>query len=343
MKKSRYMLMAAAAVSLICSAAAFASSDAPRKYLTLAVVAEPFESKEPGDLIAKYAPFAKALSARGAKEVRVLPVATLDALEAGMKSGKYDFVTTGAADVPARAVRDYGYRPVMKGRSDGAMLFIVGAEASIPSLFGMTGQQLGLPAEASYATRVAMAALAEKGVTLKDVKFSFHKDPSVIGYAVRTGMRDVGAVMAESIPGQDWEKKGGKIIYRGRGLPSQPFVASKAVSEADVAKVRELAVALGSSAEGLAILKAAGLPVMAATDDSKVLTELLAYLDTGINVAKGASPMPAMATAFKSNGAGVFQSRERRVIIPNVATKTPAAETQNTASAGGARANLSLR
>jgi hypothetical protein len=82
---------------------------------------------------------------------------------------------------------------------------------------------------------------------------------------------------------------------------------------------------------------------MAATDDSKFLTEILAYLDTGINVAQGAAPMPTMATAFKSNGAGAFQSRERRVIIPNVATKTPSAETQNTASVGGARANSSLR
>jgi hypothetical protein len=31
------------------------------------------------------------------------------------------------------------------------------------------------------------------------------------------------------------------------------------------------------------------------------------------------------------------------LLIPNVATKTPSAETQNTASVGGARANSSLR
>ena len=223
------------------------------------------------------------------------------------------------ADYPARGVRDYGYRALMKGKGTGSIVFIADKNSDMKTLTDIVGRRIGVPEETAYAAKVAMVALAEQKVMLKDTKFTYHKEQEVIGYAVGAGMMDAGAVMTYSKVGREWEKNGGKVIYRGRNLPFQPFIASGKVSSTDAERVRARAIALSENLEGQAILKAAGLPAMEKLDDPRVLTDLLAYLDSGKTVTAGAKPQETMASILASNvSVGAAPPlRTQAVIIPN--------------------------
>jgi ABC-type phosphate/phosphonate transport system substrate-binding protein len=330
MKKSKFFLIATAVTALMGCSLAQAAADAPRKYLTLAVSEGTSGLRDPAALIDKYAPFANALSGKGEREVRITPVVSFKELDAGMKSGEYDFVLARPADYPARGVRDYGYRALMKGKGSGSIIFIADKKSDMKTASDMVGRRIGIPEETSYAAKVVMAALAEQKILLKDTKFTYHKEQEVIGYAVGVGMMDAGAVMTYSKTGREWEKNGGKVIYRGRNLPFQPFIASNKVSGADAERVRARAIALGETPEGQAILKAAGMPLMEKLDDPRVLTDLLAYLDTGKTASAGAKPQETMTSILANNAVDdAGPRRAQAVIVPNkpnsVASAQPAA------------------
>jgi ABC-type phosphate/phosphonate transport system substrate-binding protein len=194
-----------------------------------------------------------------------------------MRAGAYDFVLARPSDYPARGVRDYGYRLVVTTQPEGHVVFIVGKDSPLKTIADVRGKHLALPEQAAYMGRVASATLRDQGIDVKAEKASFHRDQEVIGYAVENGLAEVGAVASYSRVAREWEKKGGRFLFRGPSKPFMPLVAGKALTEQDVAKLRAALLAMDKSEDGKAILKRVGVKGFEQRDTQDLL-DLLKWL-----------------------------------------------------------------
>jgi ABC-type phosphate/phosphonate transport system substrate-binding protein len=180
-------------------------------------------------------------------------------LLASLKRQSYALLFARPNDVPAEAIRDYGYRPVVTEKEPARALFIVRKDSPLKSIADVKGNSILTPDRYSNMWRVANAMLRDNKISMANEKVRTMHDDAAIGWSMESGFFDVGVINSISAVGRTWEKNGGRVIARSPELPNMPLIASPELSAAQIAKLRAALLALNSNKDGQAMLKKIGI------------------------------------------------------------------------------------
>ncbi len=191
--------------------------------------------------------------------VTIVAVRDRNSLLTALQRQAYALLLARPNDVPAQAIRDFGYQPVVTEKVPSQALFIVRKDSPLKSITDVKGKSIVTPDQYSQIWRIANAMLRDNRIAMSGEKVRAMRDQAAIGWSMENGFFDVAVVNSVSATGRTWEKNGGRVIARSPELPNMPLIASPELSAAQVAKLRAALVALDSSENGKAMLKKIGL------------------------------------------------------------------------------------
>jgi ABC-type phosphate/phosphonate transport system substrate-binding protein len=207
----------------------------------------------------KYQEFAEVLEKAMRTQIVVVAVRDREKLRSSLKKQEYPLLLARPNDVPAEAIRDYGYRPIVAAKESSRALFIVTKNSTLKTLADVKGKTIVTPDQYSNIWRVANAMLRDAKITMANEKVKAMRDQAAIGWSMENSFYDVGVINSVSGVGRSWEKNGGRVIAKSHELPNMPMIASPQIPEEQVLKIRVALMALESSESGQAILKKIGL------------------------------------------------------------------------------------
>jgi phosphonate transport system substrate-binding protein len=191
--------------------------------------------------------------------VTIIAVRDRNLLLDALKKKSYALLFARPNDVPAEAIRDYGYQPVVTEKEPARALFIVKKDSPLKSIADVKGKSILTPDRYSNMWRVANAMLRDNKISMANERVRTMHDDAAIGWSMESGFFDVGVINSISGVGRTWEKNGGRVIARSPELPNMPLIASPELSAAQIAKIRSALLALNSNENGKAVLKNIGL------------------------------------------------------------------------------------
>jgi phosphonate transport system substrate-binding protein len=208
----------------------------------------------------RYQDFSDAMEKALGMPVGIVSARNRDRLQENLKSGAYHLLLSRPNDVPAQAVRDFGYHPLATAKEPYQTLFIVWKDSTLKKIADVKGRTIVTPDQYSNMWRAANAMLRDANIDMNREKVKSMRDQAAIGWSLENGFYDVGVVNSASAVGRSWEKNGGRVIARSRDQINMPFIASPQLSAAQIARLRAAVLALDSNDAGRAILKRIGLP-----------------------------------------------------------------------------------
>lgn len=197
------------------------------------------------------------------KELRaplvVVAVRDRNKLKASLKRHEYGLLLARPNDLPAEAIRDFGYRPVVMAKESSQAMFIVHKNSPMRTIKDVKGKTILTPDQYSNIWRIANAMLRDANINMGNEKVRAMRDQAAIGWSMENEFFDVAVVNSVSGVGRSWEKNGHRVIARSQELPNMPMIASPQVTDAQVAAVRDAMIALTQSDGGRLALKKIGL------------------------------------------------------------------------------------
>jgi len=216
----------------------------------------------------------KALRAR----VSIVNARGRDRLKENLKSHAYALLLARPNDVPAEAVRDFGYEPVVSAKEPYQTIFIVVKNSPLKTISDVKGRTILTPDQYSNMWRAANAMLRDNKIDMGRESVRAMRDQAAIGWSLENGFFDVGVVNSASGVGRSWEKNGGRIIARSRDQINMPMIASPKLSAAQVERLRAAMIGLASTESGQAILKKVGMPAGFKETPRQAFIDFLAWL-----------------------------------------------------------------
>ena len=197
------------------------------------------------------------------KELRatlvVVAVRDRNKLKISLKKHEYGLLLARPNDLPAEAIRDFGYRPVVMAKEPSQAMFIVHKNSPMRTIKDVKGKTLLTPDAYSNIWRIANAMLRDAGINMAHEKVRAMRDQAAIGWSMENEFFEVAVVNSVSGVGRSWEKNGHRVIARSQELPNMPMIASPQITEAQFAAVRGAMLALAESDGGRVALKKIGL------------------------------------------------------------------------------------
>jgi phosphonate transport system substrate-binding protein len=197
------------------------------------------------------------------KELRatlvVVAVRDRNKLKISLKKHEYGLLLARPNDLPAEAIRDFGYRPVVMAKEPSQAMFIVHKNSPMRTIKDVKGKTLLTPDAYSNIWRIANAMLRDAGINMASEKVRAMRDQAAIGWSMENEFFEVAVVNSVSGVGRSWEKNGHRVIARSEELPNMPMIASPQITDAQVAAVRDAMIALAQSDGGRVALKKIGL------------------------------------------------------------------------------------
>jgi len=236
----------------------------------------------------KYQEFGEMVERALKVQVVLVAVRDRDKLKNSLKKQEYPLLLARPNDVPAEAIRDFGYRPIAMAKEASQTLFIVPKDSPLKTIADVKGKTIVTPDAYSNMWRVANAMLRDAHIIMANEKVKAMRDQAAIGWSMENKFFDVGVINSISGVGRSWEKNGGRVIARSRDLPNMPFIASPAISDEQIAKLRAAVVALDGSDGGKAILKKIGINTGFQPATSQSFLDFLAWIGD-LEAAKNAS------------------------------------------------------
>jgi hypothetical protein len=251
------------------NAAARAAS--PQSRLLLAIDEGGAANADAPDTIGRYEEFSQVVGKVLGLQLTIVAVRDRNLLLASLKRQSYVLLLARPNDVPAEAIRDYGYQPVVTEREPARALFIVKKDSPLKSIADVKGRSILTPDRYSNMWRVANAMLRDNKISMANEKVRAMHDDAAIGWSMESGFFDVGVINSISGVGRTWEKNGGRVIARSPDLPNMPLIASPGLSAAQIAKLRTALLALNSNENGQAVLKKIGITGFRETSSQEFL------------------------------------------------------------------------
>lgn len=236
-----------------------ANEASPQGRFLLAINEGGAANADAAETFLRYQEFSQIVSKALGSPVVIVAVRDRNLLLEALKKHTYALLLARPNDVPAEAIRDYGYQPVVAARESSQALFIVNKDSPLKSIADVKGKSIVTPDQYSNIWRVANAMLRDSKISMKGEKVRAMRDQAAIGWSMENGFFDVAVVNSISGVGRTWEKKGGRVIARSPDLPNMPMIASSEISAAQIAKIRAALVALDSSENGQEALKKIGI------------------------------------------------------------------------------------
>ena len=228
-------------------------------------------------VIAKYRGLADVLSKASKEKVEVVFAREFEALEDGMKTGRYDFVMARPSDYPARGLRDYGYRYVASTKPDGQCFIVVPKGSPIKTLSEVHGKRFVMPEQISYMSKFCRAELRDHGIDLEKENVKYVREQGAVAFYLEHNFGDVGGLASYSGVAKQWDKDGNAIVHKSVAQPYFPLIANKRVSDAQIAAIQKALRALPADEAGQAVLKSIGVKEFA-VDTEPRLRDLLKWL-----------------------------------------------------------------
>jgi len=252
-----FTLVIAESTNVFCQNAGRAPSTHAR--LLLAIDEGGAASADSSETFRRHEEFSQIVSKVLGSPLTIVAVRDRNLLLDALKKQSYALLFARPNDVPAEAIRDYGYQPVVTEKEPARALFIVKKDSPLKSIADVKGNSLLTPDRYSSIWRVANAMLRDNQISMAHEKVRTMHDDAAIGWSLESGFFDVGVINSISGVGRTWEKNGGRVIATSRDLPNMPLIASPELSAAQVVKLRAALLALNSSKNGQAVLKRMGL------------------------------------------------------------------------------------
>ncbi|MGQ9685321.1 MAG: phosphate/phosphite/phosphonate ABC transporter substrate-binding protein [Thiobacillaceae bacterium] len=208
--------------------------------------------------IDKYADLARHLSTVVGKNVKMETSNILSILVRNLERQRYDVLLVRPSHISAKAMRDHGYRLLVVAKGESRVHFLVNKDSPLKTLKDVEGRFLVLPDKLAYPTHVAMAVLRDE--KLKPGRLQLMDRQEAVGYAVQTGLADVGVVISYSKVAKEWEKEGGRFLYTKDKLPFWSVIVSPKVTEATASKLKQALLDLDKTPAGQEMLKKVGVP-----------------------------------------------------------------------------------
>jgi ABC-type phosphate/phosphonate transport system substrate-binding protein len=229
------------------------------------------------ETVFRFADFGQVVEKTLRMPVTIIPARDRNAVLAGVQRQAFTLLLARPNDVPAQAVRDFGYVPVVTEKVPAQVLFIVRKDSPLQSITDVKGKTFVTPDQYSNIWRMANALLRDNKISFSNENVRAMRDQAAIGWSMENGFFDVGVVNSVSAVGRTWEKNGGRVLARGPETPNMPLIASPQLSAAQIAKLRAALIALDSSDDGKALLKKIGLTGFKETSP-KVFLDFLSWL-----------------------------------------------------------------
>jgi len=264
------ILAVAQSTSAFCQSTA-ARAAAPQARLLLAIDEGGAASADSSETFRRHEEFSRIVGKVLGSPVTIVAVHDRNLLLDALKKQSYALLLARPNDVPAEAIRDYGYRPVVTEKEPARALFIVKKDSPLKSIADVKGNSILTPDRYSSIWRVANAMLRDNKISMANEKVRTMHDDAAIGWSLESGFFDVGVINSISPVGRTWEKNGGRVIARSPDLPNMPLIASPELSAAQVAKLRAALLALNSNENGQAVLKRIGLTGFRETSSQEFL------------------------------------------------------------------------
>jgi phosphonate transport system substrate-binding protein len=225
----------------------------------------------------RYEEFSQLVSKTLNVHVAVVAVRNRDRLQENLKKQAYHLLLARPNDVPAQAVRDWGYQVIATSKEPSQCWLVVPKNSKLKTIADVKGATIVTPDKYSNMWRVANAMLRDSKIDMSKEQVKSMRDQAAIAWSLESGFFDVGVINSVSGVARNWEKNGGRVIAKSRDLPNMPFIASPAMSSEQVARLRAAVLSLESSDQGRAMLKKMGMNGFQDTP-AKVLLDFLAWI-----------------------------------------------------------------
>ncbi len=257
-------LAAAAAIAMAAGGPALAQqaqpAPNPQERIKLVVNEGAAGNADFAEILFRYEEFGQMAGKALGGPVIIISARNRDRLRENLRNNAYELLLSRPNDVPAQAVRDFGYVSVASAKEPYRTLFIVPNDSPLRTIADVKGRTIVTPDQYSNMWRAAKAMLRDNNIDMLNENVRSMRDQAAIGWSVENKMFDVGVVNSASGVARTWEKKGGRVIAASRDQINMPFIASPGLSAARIAKLRAAVLALESTDSGRAILKKINLP-----------------------------------------------------------------------------------
>ena len=277
-KLSRRLLERVLVPALTAFAAAFAHGQPAPTSIVFAINEGGSGNADAADILFRYQEFGEAVEKALRVKVSIVNARGRDRLKENLKNHSYGLLLARPNDVPAEAVRDFGYQPVVSAKEPYQTLFIVVKTSPIRTISDVRGRTILTPDQYSNMWRAANAMLRDNKIDMSRETVKSMRDQAAIGWSLENGFFDVGVVNSVSGVGRSWEKNGGRVIARSPDQINMPMIASPKVSPAQVERLRAAIIALDSTESGQAILKKIGMPAGFKETPRQAFVDFLAWL-----------------------------------------------------------------
>ncbi|HEY7241974.1 MAG TPA: PhnD/SsuA/transferrin family substrate-binding protein [Burkholderiales bacterium] len=274
---SHRLLQLALAPALVSSAALAQGQPAPTS-IVFAINEGGSANADAADILFKYQEFGEVAEKALRTKVSIVNARGRDRLKENLKNHSYALLLARPNDVPAEAVRDFGYQPVVSAKEPYQTLFIVVKTSPIRTIADVRGHTILTPDQYSNMWRAAHAMLRDSKIDMGRETVRSMRDQAAIGWSLENGFFDVGVVNSASGVGRSWEKNGGRVIARSRNQINMPLIASPKISAAQIERLRAAIIALDSTESGQSILKKVGMPGGFKETPREAFIDFLAWL-----------------------------------------------------------------
>jgi ABC-type phosphate/phosphonate transport system substrate-binding protein len=275
---SRQLLQLLLTPALAVFAAALAHGQPAPANMVLAINEGGSGNLDAADTLFKYQEFGEVVEKALKTKVSIVNARGRDRLKENLKNYSYALLLARPNDVPAEAVRDFGYQPVVSAKEPYQTLFIVVKTSPIRTISDVRGRSILTPDQYSNMWRAANAMLRDNKIDMSRETVKSMRDQAAIGWSLENGFFDVGVVNSVSGVGRSWEKNGGRVIARSPDQINMPMIASPKLSAAQVERLRAAIIALNATESGQAILKKIGMPAGFKETPRQAYLDFLAWL-----------------------------------------------------------------
>ena len=171
-------------------------------------------------------------------------------------------------------IRENKYQAIVKTKTPYVAGFITVKGSPIKTPADLRGRVVMMP-ERVFTTKLGEATLRELGFKENDVTIRYTRFQEAVANSVETGSADVGVV--NPTVKQEWLKKGNPVLLEAKPVPNWSIIASPALTQAELARLRNALIALKDSEHGSEVLKNISVPEFVAATNAEYV-ELLKYI-----------------------------------------------------------------
>jgi phosphonate transport system substrate-binding protein len=226
------------------------------------------------ELLDRYAGLAKSMERAVRRPIKVEVFPDTARFRQELERRHFDIVFGKTVNLLAGMIRDKQYQAIVKTKTPYVAGFITMKDSPIKTAADLRGKVVMMP-ERVFTTKLGEATLRELGFKEDEVTIRYVRFQEAVAMSVETGSADVGVV--NPTVKQDWLKKGNNVLLEAKPVPNWSIIASSAVSQAELARLRRALIGLKDSERGSEVLKAISVPEFVAAANKEYL-ELLKFI-----------------------------------------------------------------